>query len=381
MEKNLINEYYLKKKKNIFDYVRITKKSLEATHSSLRRISLEQIYPIINRYIDDSDFSLERIHFQTVEFLNRNNISHYKFKNIVNYTILYIDTDEIKNNLEQYTEEIILISKLLYLAFEMENKIDILQNEKVTYASVVKNILNENWKLYDEELTKQILKQEKELKENMKFNIMTNRNFFKQLKNDNFYLTFDKYFTQEEETVYISKFHYKIKTLNKYKKADIEYQIEKKKLEATFCVIEAEILSMILLKLIAKRQKDFIMLIKIPKLVLENEDCLNEIISKFSNYKVKSKISFLIDYKVAMKNKNALQKIKEQNIKITLKENGPINHNKDKEIFEQYIDYIILNRSNKEVETEELLRTTNTIKIVDLMLNIKPLEEKELQNN
>lgn len=380
MGKNLINEYYLKKKKNILEYAIITKKSIENTYQTLKKIQSENIYPIINQYIDDSDFSLERLQPQTIEFLNRNNITHYKFKNIVNYTILYINHDEIKNNIEQFSEEIILISKLLYLAFEMENKIDILLNEKVTYANVIRNILNENWKIYNEELTKQILKEEKVLKEKMKNNITANRNFFKQCKNENFYLTFNKYYTQDEETMYYSKFHYQIKSLNKYKKADIEYQIEKKNLESIFCIIEAEILSMVLLKLVARRQKDFTMIIEIPKQVVETEELLQEIIEKFSNYKVKSKICFMIDYKVAIKNKVALQKIKEKNIQIALNNYMQTNISKDRELFEQYINYIMLSRSNKEVETEELLRNTNTKRIIDLMLNIKPLEDKELLN-
>ena len=137
---------------------------------------------------------------------------------------------------------------------------------------------------------------------------------------------------------------------------------------------------MILLKLVAKRQKDFTMIIEIPKQIIETEEILQEIIEKFSNYKVKSKICFMIDYKVATKNKVALQKIKEKNIQIALNHYMQANINKDRELFEQYIDYIMLSRSNKEVETEELLRNTNTKRIIDLMLNIKPLEDKDLLN-
>lgn len=377
MKNNIIDVYYERRKNNIAGYTKTIMKSV----FEKSRIRSELYLNIVEKYVDDNNWRFIKLTPKTSDFMNRNNITHYKIKTILNYVITYMEDLKIKNNLDENKDELLAIANSLFVAVEMDNRTNVLLHEQVTYAKVIKNVIIEYEKIFNEEFVEKLKLIEKELKEQMKNNIQTDKAFFRTLKNNNFNLTYLEIASLDECDYYDVKFNYQINALNKFMARDINDQIITKGLNNKFTIITAEMLSITILKLLYKRKKAKIFLIEIPENFFESMDNINDIVAKLSNPKIKERVCFKIKYSLLVKNKDRIIKLVNAGFQIATCEMKNISEKRDGANFRKMIDLLIEDEKfiNENVlSISDFMKKTDTKLIKDHSIQNKSITEQEL---
>lgn len=358
MSNNIVDAYYDRIKNNVVDYSTIL------INRAFRRkqLSKKTYVNIINHYIDDLNWNIIKISDDVDTFINDHNVSHFRLNNIINYTILYMDKENVRYNLEENADLIIKLAKMILVAVEIYVKTDVLINSSIKYANVLDEIIRQNSMLFDDDLKDRIKDVEKEIKEKIKANISASKKFLAKIKNNNFYLTFSN--INDDYT--LVKFNYEIKALNKYLKTDIEHQIVKKELNKRFTIIEAELLSILIMKWSFSRKEKRMFFIDIPLGFFQEQELVVKLIEKFSNKRILQYVCLRIKYSELLDNKEIVQELKNNYFKIAVMDAEKINEHKEHNTFNDLVDYLFGNevlKTNNEYP-REFCRDTN-VKYID----------------
>ena len=143
MSVSFIEAYYDSKINNVLEYLKCILKSIEEK----KYMNVTKYSKVIQKYILDGMKAKEKISDKVNDFLNYNNITHYKLKNIVNYVIKYLDS-EIIVDVYSNADKMIYISKLVYLAIELETKSTVFVYPSPRYNAILNKVLSENKKMF-----------------------------------------------------------------------------------------------------------------------------------------------------------------------------------------------------------------------------------------
>jgi len=351
MEDNIIDIYYQRKKDNVTEYAQVLMKN--ALDKKYMNIKIFQ--EIVEKYMDDDVGNNVKITYKVNKFLHDNEITYLKLRKIINYTINFIDNDKVVSDINENKDYIILISKIILFSLDINTMTNILENPKVRHKIIVDKILEGNIKVYDNEFKDQIKKVQLELEEKMKENITDDKKFFNRISNDKFNLSF----SEIQPGYYNIRLNYEMKALKKYLPSEIKEQIITKKLNFDFTIIIAELLTILILKLLLIEKKNPIFFVKLPEDFIENIDFLDEFIEKLNNPKIKTKICLNIDYKSSLKNREVIERLKRVGFKLAIYDMNKINHNTY--LFKNTVDYLFLNEQlkNNSVDTIDFCNNNN----------------------
>lgn len=377
MKNNIIDVYYERRENNIAGYMKTIMKSV----FDKSRIRSELYLNVVEKYVTDNNWRFIKLTPKTSEFMNKNNITHYKIKTILNYVITYMKDQKIRDNLDENKDELLAIANSLFVAVEMDNRTNVLLHESVTYAKVIKNVITEYDKIFEKDFIDKLKAIEKELKDQMKTNILADKAFFRTLKNKNFNLSFLEIASLDECDYYDVKFNYQINALNKFMARDINDQIVTKGLDNKFTIITAEMLSITILKMLYKRKKARIFFIDITESFLEDMDNINDLVTKLSNPKVKERVCLKIKYPLLQKNKEKIIKLVNAGFQIATYGMKNISEKRDGTYFRSIVDILI---EDEKFINENILLISDFVKkndtklIKDSSMQNKSINEEEL---
>lgn len=361
MASNIVDAYYDRMKNNIIEYAMILIN--RAFRSS--KLSKKIYSNIINHYVNYFNCNVFKISDEVNDFINYHNIRHFRLNNIINYTILFIDKPNVRYNIEENAELIIKLAKILLVAIEIQIKTDVLINPSIKYANVLDDIFHENSTIFDDEFKHRIKDVEKEIKEKIKKNISDSKKFLATFKSNNFYLT---YFNINEEYT-LTNFMYDIKPLNKYLKTDVEDQIVKRELNKKFAIIQAELLSIFIMKWFFAKKEKRIFFIELPPGLIQEQELLTKLTDKLSNRHILPYVCLQINYNDIINNKEIVQDLKNRHFAIAVINAEKINEHKEYNTFNELVDYLFGNKilkSNNEYP-REFCRSTN-VKYIDTIV-------------
>lgn len=370
MEYSIVDIYYQRNKNNVLEYTKVLiKYALDK-----KNLSVKSYKNIIEEYMNDSLNVFIKSAYKVNKFLNENVVKDIKLKRIINYTINFIDDDKLKNDLDTNAYYIILLSKIILFSVEINQMSNIILHTSVKYNNVINNVLKSNLKIYDDEFKLIVKKAENEINQKLEKDLSDYRKFFNMIKDDKFYLNISKTNT----SLYNIEINNNIKSLKKYLINDIDEQIKTKKdLNYNLTIITAELLSMLILKLLLAGKKDISFLITLPYEFIENVDYLDQFLEKTNLHIVENVVCLNIDYKSIIKNKEIVEALRNLGFKISIYDMNKLNHNSY--IYKDTIDYITLNDELKtnSKDIEDFCKNNN-LTLLDLTTNKEYIKENYL---
>lgn len=329
MELNIIDIYYIRRENSVIEYAKILiKNALDKKYMNVKVFD-----QIIKNYINESQIKTS---YKVSKFLHDNNIVNLKLRKIINYTINYLDDDDVISDIYKNKDYIILISKMILFSLQINDETNIILNPKVRYTNVINNILEKSLKIYEEDFKEKILISQTELNEKIKENITDDRKLFKILSNNKLYIDFIKLTSD----IYKVRFNYDIKALKKYMLNEINEQIKVEKLDYDFTIIASDMIAVLMLKLLLIENNKIIVILKLPEDFIDNIDLLNILIENLHSTRIKDRICLNIDYKSAFRNRPIVENLKTLGFKIGIYDMKKLNHTTY--LFKDTTDYLFI---------------------------------------
>ena len=288
-------DYFKYKIKTVYQYSILLSKILGIDKNKLwhkKKDTEDSLNYIINDYFNKITFPVDKDLVRC--FINNKEISKYNIDRELDSVITYFIDKERAFEIKAYEKEIILCAIVIYIA----NNIDISTSpytiNKINYKTILVNYLEKFNKTTFVHIIDDGKKNTNILLELIKTNVRKERKIY-ELLNSN--ISFNKYIDiSKENNYYITQYNYSVPGLKDINSGAVNYIFNKDGYDNKFTIISAELVVVILMKLLSVRKFNKIFFIPIKKKFLLDDTYFNKIKNLNKNKYLKNRIMLLINY-------------------------------------------------------------------------------------
>lgn len=306
MKSSIIDLYFNKKKKTLFQYITLISSMINMDNKRLwskKRDSHNLIRRILDVYIKKYIYSATVDEEYIKKYINYNT----KVNDIVNLVVtsiidIYI-IDKKEDLLKNDRDEILLLAIIISSAIELDKETNSLIKQNIDIHYIRKKIneiiVDKSKFILFKNSKKNIRKLANIIKENNKIEAQ----MFKEIDSININNYFISY--SDKQNYYLVKYKYKIDKINDYNKYDVETVIEKENINFKLDILSYNKLAFTILKSIMLK-KDNYYVIEFNKGMI-NISTFNRIDKIFNNNCIKNRVLFLIDDELVENIKQTIQ--------------------------------------------------------------------------
>ena len=312
---NIIDKYFNKKKKEIYDYSRIINSLLEYNKDQIWSNDSEfneLTKSSINRYVDEYFFKSMDSFEDYTEYLGALIKCDDRFKTIL---VCTIDSIPEEKRIGNYKVSAYIVSLIIYTAVAINRFTYPYGRYKINVSNVYK-IMDMMFKNIDFIDYKDNVKIKRELVLTLKKNAVNEKKFFEALNSLNTDTSKNMYEAVSLDNKYFKvNYKYKIEEFDKYRTKDVRKFF--KRIEDDLNALSYELAALTILK--AKTlNKDINLLFPASLDFYRKEAEINKLVKVTNNECIKNKIRLLVDYEDYYKNKEVVRIITNAGFELAL---------------------------------------------------------------